>query len=396
MRKGEQGITRICGVFAPLRETALIPAMIKISVFLICVLLAASLQTPSVDRIKIGAFLPLTGATAGYGISSLNGIKLATDEVNRNGGIDGKQVELIVEDDHSNTDEVPGLVNKLIKEDKVDALIAEPISVRAMVAAPIAQENGVVMISSASVKPELTKQGDYIFRACFISSTEGEAIAKFATGKLNAKTAAIILDSKNDYAVVLAGFFIESFTKFGGRIVTQQTYAATDTDITAQINAIGAASPDVVFAPGFYTTAPLVARTVKQSKLKSILIGSDGWDSPDLMKDGSKAFEGVYFANHFWFGATNRIVKMFVANYMTKYRVAPDAGAATAYDAARMLFDAFRRAKSVERSAVRDALAQTKDFEGVTGNITLDANRDAQVPVYMLRIEKNGKFSFHQ
>ena len=163
----------------------------------LAIFLPASLQTTTPgNRIKIGVFLSLTGSTAAYGVSALNAIKLATDEVNRKGGIDGKQIELVVEDDHSNTQEVPGIVNKLIKEDKVDALIAEPVSTRAMVAAPIAQQNRVVMISSASVKPELTRQGDYIFRACFISSTEGEAIAEFAFNKLKARTAAIILDDK--------------------------------------------------------------------------------------------------------------------------------------------------------------------------------------------------------
>ena len=357
---------------------------------------AGSQTTAPANKIKIGVFLSLTGSTAAYGISSLNAIKLATDEVNRSGGVNGKLIELVVEDDHSNTQEVPGIVNKLIKEDKVDALLAEPVSTRAMVAAPIAQENRVVMISSASVKPELTMQGDYIFRACFISSTEGEAIAKFAFNKLRARTAAIILDDTNDYAVVLAGFFKESFTRAGGKIVLQQKYDSGDRDMTAQVIAIKAAAPSVIFAPGFYTTAPLVAQTVKRFQVKSILIGSDGWDSPDLMKDGSEPFEGVYFANHFWAGSDDPVVKRFVANYRAKYGVEPDSGAATAYDAAHMLFDAFKRAKSNEKSAVRDALAQTKDFAGVTGKITLDANRNAQVPVYMLRIEKGGKFTLQQ
>lgn len=365
--------------------------MTKLALFLLglAIFLPASFQTT--DRVRVGVFLSLTGSTAAYGISALSAIKLATDEVNRNGGINGKQIELVVEDDHSNTQEVAGIVNKLITEDKVDALIAEPVSTRAMVAAPIAQQNRVVMISSASVKPELTMQGDYIFRACFISSTEGEAIAKFAFSKLKARTAAIILDDKNDYAVVLARFFSESFTKFGGKIVVQQKYDASDKDISAQIVAIKAAESDIIFAPGFYTTAPMVARTVKRLALKSILIGSDGWDSPKLMEGGSEPFEGVYFANHFWAGSGDPLVKKFVADYRAKYGVDPDAGAATAYDAARMLLDAFKRAN--DKAAVRDALAQTKDFAGVTGKITLDANRNAQVPVYMLRIEKGGKFT---
>lgn len=368
--------------------------------FVALIIVLSACLTPTDQRtsntIKVGAFLSLTGATSAYGVSAANAIKLATEETNRSGGIDGKQVELEIEDDKSNTADVPGIVEHLVKEHKVHALIAEPVSTRAMMAAPIAQQNKIVMISSASVKPELTMQGDYIFRACFISSTEGEAIAKYAADRLKSKKIAIILDDKNDYAVVLAGFLADSFKKLGGEIVSQQIYEANATDLNSQMDAIKAATPDVVFAPGFYTTAPLVAREMKRAGIKATLIGSDGWDSPKLMDGGSEPFEGVYFANHFWAGSDDPIAKKFVADYHAKYGVDPDAGAATAYDAARMLFDAFKRAKSTDSSAVRDALAQTKDFPGVTGKITLDANRNAQVPVYMLRIEKGGKFTLQQ
>jgi branched-chain amino acid transport system substrate-binding protein len=370
--------------------------MKKMRVFLLGLLLLTP-PACSLQPIKIGAFLSLTGSTAAYGISAANAINLATDEVNRTGGRKGQRFEVEIEDDRSNTQEVPAIVNHLIKEHEVKALLAEPVSTRAMMAAPIAQQNKIVMISSASVRPELTMLGDYIFRACFVSSTEGEAIARFASDNLKAKTAAIILDDKNDYAVVLAGFFAESFRKLGGQIVRQQQYEANATDLSTQMQAINTAAPDIIFAPGFYTTAPLVAREVKRAKIKTILIGSDGWDSPDLMKDGSDVFEGVYFANHFWAGSDDPLVKKFVTEYRARYGVDPDAGAATAYDAARMLFDAFMRAQSTESTAVRDALAQTKDFPGVTGKITLDANRNAHVPVYMLRIEKGGKFTLqHQ
>ena len=360
---------------------------------LLSLVICLSAQAQTAETIKLGAFLSLTGATASYGVSALNAIKLATEETNRAGGINGKKIELVVEDDHSNTQEVPGIVTRLIKEAKVHALLAEPVSTRAMAAAPIAQSNRVVMISSASVKPELTMHGDYIFRACFISSTEGEAIAKFAVDKLKAKSAAIILDPQNDYAVVLAKFFSDSFTKLGGEVRGQQTYQATDRYLTPHFIAMMPMNPDVIFAPGFYTTAPLIARTMKQQGLKATLIGSDGWDSPDLMKGGSEPFAGVYFANHFWVGSNDPLVEKFVKDYQTRYGVTPDAGAATAYDAARLLFDAFKRANSTDSAAVRDALAATKDFPGVTGKITIDAQRNAQVPVYMLRIDKNGRFS---
>jgi branched-chain amino acid transport system substrate-binding protein len=235
--------------------------MNKIFCLLLALCLAAACSAPETrNNIQVGAFLSLTGATSAYGVSAANAIKLAADEVNRGGGIDGKQIELEIEDDQSNTQQVPDVVNHLIKEHKVHALIAEPVSTRAMLAAPIAQQNQIVMISSASVKPELTMQGDYIFRACFISSTEGDAIAKFAVDHLKAKRAAIILDDKNDYAVVLAGFFAGSFKKLGGQIVSEQKYEANATDLSTQMNAIKTATPDIVFAPGFFTTAPFVAR----------------------------------------------------------------------------------------------------------------------------------------
>lgn len=367
--------------------------MIKACAFILSLLLLAQTTVPAPDRIKIGVFLSLTGATAAYGMSSINAIELATEEVNRSGGINGKPVQLFIEDDHSNTLEVMGVVEKLIKEDKVDALIGEPVSTRAEMGAIVAQRSGVVMISPAAIKPELTIDRDHVFRACFISPAEGEAIAKFAFNNLKARKAAILLEFRNDYAMVLGSYIIDWFRKLGGEVINRQQYRSGDTDLTLSMSSIMESNVDVIFAPGFYTTAPLVARSVKQSGFKGILIGSDGWDSPRLLEGGSEPFEGVYFANHFWIGSEDQLVRKFVVNYRAKYGVEPDAGAATAYDAAHMLFDAFRRAKTTERPAVRDALAQTKDFPGVTGKITLDENRNARVPVYMLRIERGGKFT---
>jgi branched-chain amino acid transport system substrate-binding protein len=353
---------------------------------------AATQPGTSGEKIRVGAFLSLTGPTQSFGVSSLNSFQLATEEVNRAGGIDGRQVELIPADDHSKTEEVVGVVTKLIEQDKVHALLAEPVSTRAIAAAPVAQSRKVVMISAASVKPELTMQGDYIFRACFISSAEGEAIAKFAVDKLKSKTAAILLDNANDYSVVLAGFFKESFTKLGGKVIDQQNYAASDKDISKQVAAIKSLKPDLIFAPGFYTTAGMVAAEVKKQQTGATLMGSDGWDSPELLKGNTADFEGVYFANHFWVGSDDALAKKFVAEYSAKYGMPPDALAAASYDAARLLFEAIRKAKSTESAAIRDALAQSKDFPGVTGRITLDANRNANVPVYILRID-GGKYS---
>jgi len=344
------------------------------------------------NRVRVGVFLSLTGTTAAYGISALNSFKLATDEANATGGLNGQKIELVIEDDHSNAHEVPSIVTKLITRDKIHALLAEPVSTRAMIAAPIAQANKVVMISPAAVKPELTMQGDFIFRACFISSAEAEVIVNFAFNRLKAKRAAIILDPKNDYAVVLARFLSEYFEKLGGEIVREENYEARDKEVFAQLKRINSEKPDVLFAPGFYNTAGMIAAEVKREG-RPKLIGSDGWDSPSLLEGSGDAFEGVYFANHFWIGSEDPLVRKFVEDYTREFGAGPDAGAATAYDAARMLFDAIQRAQSVDSIAIRDALAKTVDFPGVTGRITLNSNRDALVPVYMLRIEKGGKFT---
>ncbi|HKO96733.1 MAG TPA: ABC transporter substrate-binding protein [Pyrinomonadaceae bacterium] len=377
--------------------------MRKLVIFILALTVSGTVSSPKADSqvtshkalepVRIGIFLSLTGATADYGVSALNSFKLATEEVNLNGGIGGRPVQLIIVDDHSNTIEVAPIVERLIQQNRVHALLAEPISTRAMAAAPVAQRSKVVMISPAAVKPELTLQGDYIFRACFTSPVEAEAIAKFAITKLNAKRAAMILDSTNDYASVLGRFFIESFATLGGTVVNQQHYVAGDKDIAAQMSSIEASKPDIIFAPGFYTTAGMVAREFKRQGIKATLIGSDGWDSPSLLKGAGETFAGVYFANHFWIGSDDPLVRKFVRKYQARYKIAPDAGAATAYDAAHLLFAAINRAGSTESLAIRNALAQTSKFQGVTGQITLDANRNADVPVYMLRIERGGKFS---
>jgi branched-chain amino acid transport system substrate-binding protein len=375
--------SRFCKAWRPL---VLFLALLPLLAF---VPLAANETEP----IKVGVFLSLTGATSAYGVSSLNSFKLATDELNAAGGIHGRKIELVVEDDHSNSQDVAGAVTKLINEDKVSALLGEPVSTRALIAAPIAQTHKVVMISPASIKPEVTMQGDYIFRACFISPNEAEAIANFVVRKLKTKRAAIILDGKNDYSVVLARYFVDYFKKFGGEIVSQQTYEANDKDVSRQMAAIKSNNVHVLFAPGFYTTAALVVREFKRQAMQAVLIGSDGWDSPTLLEGSNGVFEGVYFAGHFWVGSKEPVVRKFVADYSKRYGVAPDALAATSYDAAAMLFVAMQNAKSAESTAIRDALAKTSRFPGVTGKITLDANRNANAPVYLMRIEKDGTFT---
>src|SRR5688500_12129036 len=196
------------------------------------------------DKVRVGVFMSLTGSTANFGISAVNGIKLAADEINAAGGINGKQVELLVQDDRSDASEAATIVTKFVTQDQVHAILGEVASSRSIAAAPIAQNAKVPMLTPSSTNPEVTKKGDFIFRSCFIDPVQGAAIAQFAAKTLNAKTAAIMVDRKNDYSTGLEKVIGETFTRMGGQIVVTQSYQAADQDFNAQITSIKGANPD--------------------------------------------------------------------------------------------------------------------------------------------------------
>jgi len=345
------------------------------------------------DEIVIGEYGSLTGTTATFGISSKNGIDMAIEEVNKAGGVLGKSVRVIVEDDQSRPEEAQTVVTKLINKDRVVAVLGEVASTRSLAAAPIAQANGIPMISPSSTNPKVTEVGDYIFRVCFIDPFQGLVMAKFAANTLKVKDVAILRDIKNDYSVGLADVFVEEFQKMGGRIVADESYSEGDTDFSAQLTSIKARRPQAIFVPGYYTEVGLIARQAKQLGITAPLLGGDGWDSPSLVGIGGAALEGSYFSNHYSMDDPSPAIQKFVADYKARFGAAPDALAALAYDAANILFDAMRRANSWEPSKVRDALAQTKDFPGITGKITIDKDRNAVKPAVVLRI-KDGKFEY--
>ena len=344
------------------------------------------------DKVRIGVFMSLTGDTANFGISSTNGIKMAADEVNAAGGINGKQVELLVQDDRSDASEAATIVTKFVTQDQVHAILGEVASSRSIAAAPIAQNAHVPMLTPSSTNPEVTKKGDYIFRSCFIDPVQGAAIAQFGAKTLGAKRGALMVDRKNDYSTGLEKVISDVFTRLGGQIVVTQSYQAGDQDFNAQITSIKGANPDVIFVPGYYGDVALFAKQARDKGITVPLLGGDGWDSPSLYQIGGAALDGCYFSNHYSPDDADPIVQKFVTDYKTRYGSIPDALAATAYDAARIMFDAIKRASSLEGPAIRDALAATKDFPGVTGKVTFNENRDAVKPIVMIKIEPGGKF----
>ncbi|MDO8519612.1 MAG: ABC transporter substrate-binding protein [Deltaproteobacteria bacterium] len=345
------------------------------------------------NEIAIGEFGSLTGGTATFGRSTHEGIMLASDEVNLAGGLLGKKIHIYTEDDRSLAEEAKTAVLKLIKQQRVVALIGEVASSRSLAAAPEAQKSQIPMISPASTNPQVTLTGDYIFRACFIDSFQGEAMGHFARENLKLGKVAVLKDIRNDYSVGLADFFTQTFSALGGVISSAQSYSEGDTEFRAQLTSILAKQPDGIFIPGYYTEVGLIARQARELGFKGPLFGGDGWDSEKTIEIGGQAMDGNYFSTHYAGDDPSPLVQNFISKFKTKYGHAPDAMAVLGYDAANILFDAIRRAQSVAGPQIRDALATTKNFQGVSGAITINKYRNAEKRLVILKIE-NGAFKF--
>jgi branched-chain amino acid transport system substrate-binding protein len=366
---------------------------ILIASIVIASLLSACNTQGGANKVRIGVFMSTTGSTANFGISSVNGIKMAADEINAAGGINGKQVELLVQDDRSDASEAATIVTKFVTQDQVHAVIGEVASSRSIAAAPIAQNAKIPMLTPSSTNPEVTKKGDFIFRSCFIDPYQGAAIAQFAAKTLGAKTAAIMVDRKNDYSTGLEKVINETFTKFGGKIVATQSYQEGDQDFNAQLTSLKGTNPEVIFVPGYYNDVGLIAKQARDKGITVPLIGGDGWDSEQLYKIGGTALNGSYFTNHYSPYDTDPRVVKFVNDYKQRYNSTPDALAATAYDAANIMFDAIKRSKSLSGPDIRDALAATNAFPGVTGTVTFNQQRDAVKPIVMIEIKPGGTYA---
>ena len=336
------------------------------------------------DSIKIGHYGSLTGSEATFGRSTSNGVRLAIAELNAAGGIDGKTIELIEYDDKGETREAGDVVNRLVSSDKVVAVIGEVASSLSLAAAPTCQNAKVPMISPSSTNPKVTLVGDYIFRVCFIDPFQGYVGAKFARENLKAKTAAVLIDQSQAYAVGLAEEFTKNFQKMDGTIVTSQSYNKGDADFTARLTAIRAQNPDVIYIPGYYTDVANIAVQARKLGITVPLLGGDGWDSEELGKNAGKAIEGCYFSNHAAPDDPSPVIQGFMAKYKDEYGGQPDALGALGYDAANLLFAALKQTKGEGGPKLRDAIAATKDFPGVTGTINFDANRDAIKPAVVL------------
>ena len=350
-------------------------------------------KADSGDTIKIGEFASLTGATASFGTASHNGAIMVIDAANAAGGVLGKKIALITEDDQSKPGEAATAVRKLISRHRVVALIGEIASSRSLEAAPIAQQSKIPMVSPGSTNPNVTKVGDHIFRVCFIDPFQGTVMAKFTLNSLKKTRIAVLTDVRQDYSVGLAQFYKEYLTKNGGTVVSEQSYSSGDQDFKGQLTSIKGTNPEAIFVPGYYNEVGLIARQARELGITVPLLGGDGWDSPTLTQIGGPALENTFFSNHFSTEDKNPVVQDFVRDYKARFNKEPDGMAALGFDAAKVLLDAMTRAGTSEPAKVREALAATRDFQGVTGLITIDADRNAQKPAVVLTI-KGGQFRY--
>ena len=337
------------------------------------------------DAIKIGHYGSLTGSEATFGKSTSAGIHLAIDELNAAGGLNGRKVELVEYDTKGEAREAGTVVTRLVASDKVVAVLGEVASSLSLAGGPVCQQYKVPMISPSSTNPKVTLVGDYVFRICFTDTFQAYACAKFAYDNKGFKRAALLIDQSQAYAVGLGDDFRKNFEQLGGTITTAQSYNKGDQDFTSRLTAIRATNPDVIFVPGYYTDVANIAVQARKLGIVAPLLGGDGWDSEELPKNAGKAIDGSFFSNHA--AKDDPAMAAFVTKYQDEYGGEPDALAALGYDAARVLFEAMRHAKSLSGPDLRDAIAAVKGFDGVTGTIGFDANRNTTKPAVILGFE---------
>lgn len=336
---------------------------------------ATTTTTPASGTIKIGGLAPLTGNLSIYGIATNNGVKLAIDEINANGGVLGKKLEYIVYDEKGDATEAVNAYNKLVTNDKIVALIGDVTSTPSIAVAQQAAKDGIPMITATGTAADITKAGKNIFRVCFIDPYQGEVMASYASKKLNAKKAAILYNTSDDYSIGLTNSFEATAKTLNLTVVDKEGYAKGDVDFKSQLTKIAAANADVLFIPVYYEDAALIAVQAKAAGIKAVMLGADGWDGiVDKISDKT-AIENAYFCCGYSAESTDTKLQAFIKKYNETYKEAPKGFSAQGYDAVYLLAQAMKDAGSTDKTAVVNALTNI-NFTGITGTIKFDAERN--------------------
>ena len=338
-------------------------------------------------EIKVGVVSCLSGGLSTFGISSVQGTKLAAEEINSAGGILRQPLILIIDDNQSRSGETARIVRKFLTQDGVVAILGDLTSSLTMEAAPLAQNAHVPLLTPTATNVAITPIGDFIFRSCFTDPFTGRVMARFALDHLHARRAVIMTDIKQDYSVGVAAELKQYFGANGGQLLEDLSFSTGDTDFRALLSKLKAVRPEVVFLPAYYPEVSLILREARLLGVTAPFVGGEGWDSPTLVQIAGKSADGSYYANHFSSRDPDPRVQQFVARYEERYHAVPDALAALWYDGMRLMADAIERAGSDNPEKIRNALARTRDFSGVTGNISLDGQRNATKPGVIVTIQ---------
>ncbi len=335
------------------------------------------------DEIVIGTIQPISGVISTYGIQTRNAIEMAIKEINDAGGLLGKQVRLVVADDEANPEKTVTAFTRQVTQDKIVAQIGALTSKCSLAITEEAQKRKIIMISPSSTNDAVTSAGNFIFRACYNDSFQGQVVAKFAKDDLGAMKAAILFDNTNDYSKGLRDNFAAKFADLGGTIVAEESYATDDKDFSAQITKIKAAGPDVLFLPDYYSTVSLIAKQVRNQGMEIPMLGADGWD--EIANNAGDEVIGCYYSNHYSPDADDAEVKAFVEKYKAAYGETPNALAALGYDAMYIVADAIKKAGSVDPDKIQAAMMET-DKKFVTGQISFNELRNPVKSAVMVEL----------
>jgi branched-chain amino acid transport system substrate-binding protein len=352
-----------------------------------------NLNSPSNTEILIGAVFPMTGPISTYGQESINGIKLALETINKT-PIKGKIIKLIIEDNKSEPFDSISATRKLIDIDRVHALLGSVASSNTLAQAPIAQEAKVPLLTPASTNEKVTMTGNYISRSCFTDAYQGAVMAKFAKETLGSKKAVIITDVSSGYSKGLAAIFKSKFEELGGKVIGDENkinYSQEDKDFRSLLKKVKRLKPEVVFLPGYYNEVGVILKQARKMGIKVPFLGGDAWDSPKLRElAGPEGIKNNYISTHFSADDTDPKVQNFVRLYESRFNKKPGSIAALGYDGILMMADALKRANSLTRDDIQNAIIATNGFYGVTGNISLDQNRNARKSAVILETTANG------
>ena len=345
------------------------------------------------ETIKIGGMAPLTGALAIYGVTTTNGAELAVKEINENGGILGKKIEYIILDTKGDSTEAVMAYNKLVDE-KVAGIIGEVTSKPTLAVAEVAVQDNMPLITPTGTQVDITEAGPNVFRVCFTNPYQGKVLAITSKERLGADTVAVMLNNSSDYSDGITKAFIEESEKLGMKVMGVEGYSDGDKDFRPQLTKLAAMNPDVVLIPEYYEQAALIATQAREVGVKSIFVGSDGWDgiAKTLDKSSYSAIENSYFTNHFSMEDQSEKIQNFLKDYRETYKEDPSAFSALGYDAIYMMKSAIEKAGTTDKQKVVDALKGI-EYDGITGYLTFDDHNNPVKAVTVLKIE-NGKYIF--